>query len=121
MRDRRFGFAMTAPGLAALMLIILFPVLWATWTSLHDYTLIAPNFETFLGHENFLKAIGDPEFQEFLRQRLEQGSTDYGFRRPARRPSHIDYVVVHFHGPKKPIEEFARSVRTVLLQRLLPD
>jgi multiple sugar transport system permease protein len=62
LRDRRFGLAMTAPGLLSLILIILFPVLWASWTSLHDYTLIAPNFDTFLGHENFLKAIRDPEF-----------------------------------------------------------
>jgi len=61
-RDRRFGLAMTAPGLSALMLIILFPVLWAAWNSLHDYTLIAPNFDTSLGSQNFLKAIRDPEF-----------------------------------------------------------
>lgn len=61
-RDRRFGLGMTAPGLAALLLIILFPVLWAAWTSLHDYTLIAPNFDAFLGVENFLKALRDPEF-----------------------------------------------------------
>jgi multiple sugar transport system permease protein len=61
-RDRRFGLAMTAPGLAALLLIILFPVAWAVWTSLHDYTLIAPNFDTFLGYGNFAKAVGEAQF-----------------------------------------------------------
>jgi multiple sugar transport system permease protein len=40
---------LAAPSLALLFLVILFPVLWALFTSVHDYTLIAPNFDTFTG------------------------------------------------------------------------
>ena len=54
--NRRFGWLMAAPSLSALFLVILFPVFWALFTSVHDYTLIAPNFDTFTGAENYLKA-----------------------------------------------------------------
>ena len=35
------------------MLVILFPVFWALFTSVYDYTLIAPNFDTFIGFDNY--------------------------------------------------------------------
>jgi multiple sugar transport system permease protein len=41
-------------------------VLWASFTSLHDYTLIAPNFDTFTGAGNFIKAAEDGEFRHSL-------------------------------------------------------
>lgn len=62
-RDRRFGYAMATPSLVVLFLIILFPVLSALYTSLHDYTLIAPNFDTFTGLANFKLALADAEFR----------------------------------------------------------
>jgi multiple sugar transport system permease protein len=64
--DRRFGWLMTAPALSVLLLVILFPVFWALFTSLHEYTLIAPNFDTFTGIGNFNKAVNDPEFRHSL-------------------------------------------------------
>ena len=38
--DRGFGWMMTAPGLAALLLVVLFPVLFTIFTSAFDYTLL---------------------------------------------------------------------------------
>ena len=65
-RDRRFGWLMASPSLALLFVVILFPVFWASFTSLHDYTLIAPNFDTFTGADNFIKAAEDGEFRHSL-------------------------------------------------------
>ena len=65
-RDRLFGWLMTGPGLGLLMLVILFPVLWALFTSVHDYTLLAPNFDTFTGTENYGRAFADAEFRHAL-------------------------------------------------------
>jgi multiple sugar transport system permease protein len=65
-RDQRFGWCMTAPGLGILLLVILFPVLWALFTSVHDYTLIAPNFDTFTGADNYRRAFADREFRHAL-------------------------------------------------------
>ncbi|MEQ8698059.1 MAG: sugar ABC transporter permease, partial [Bauldia litoralis] len=64
--DRRFGWFMSAPSLALLLAVILFPVFWALFTSVHDYTLIAPNFDTFTGAENYISAIQDPAFRHSL-------------------------------------------------------
>ena len=65
-RDRLFGWLIASPSLGLLFLVILFPVFWALFTSVHDYTLLAPNFDTFNGLDNYLKAAGDPEFRHTL-------------------------------------------------------
>ena len=62
-RDARFGYALAAPSLTVLFLIVLFPVVSALYTSLHEYTLIAPNFDTFTGFDNFWLAMSDGEFR----------------------------------------------------------
>lgn len=62
-RDARFGYALATPSLTVLFLIVLFPVLSALYTSLHEYTLIAPNFDTFTGFDNFWLALSDGEFR----------------------------------------------------------
>jgi multiple sugar transport system permease protein len=60
--NRRFGWFMSAPSIAALLAVILFPVFWALFTSVHEYTLIAPNFDTFTGAANYRHALETPEF-----------------------------------------------------------
>ncbi|WP_172327884.1 carbohydrate ABC transporter permease [Mangrovicoccus sp. HB161399] len=62
MRDRRFGWMLTAPGLALLAAVVLFPILWAGTTSFFDYTLIMPGYDNFAGFGNYAKAAGDGEF-----------------------------------------------------------
>jgi multiple sugar transport system permease protein len=61
--DRRFGWMMTAPGLLLLAAVIAFPVVWALFTSLFDYTLIDPGFQNFVGAQNYILAVSDPEFR----------------------------------------------------------
>ncbi len=53
---------MTAPGLLLLLAVIGFPVVWALFTSLYDYTLIAPGYDNFVGVGNYAEALGDDEF-----------------------------------------------------------
>src|SRR5438034_1179513 len=64
--DRRFGWLMTAPGLFGLVLVVLFPVFFAIFTSFFDYTLLHRNYETFTGLENYRTAIGQNYFGESL-------------------------------------------------------
>jgi multiple sugar transport system permease protein len=64
--DRRFGWFMSAPAIALLLVVILFPVFWALFTSVHEFTLIAPNFDTFTGVDNYVTAIKDPAFRHSL-------------------------------------------------------
>ena len=48
-RDRRFGYLLTAPGLAVLLVVITFPLIFTIFTSFYDYTLLTPNHDTFVG------------------------------------------------------------------------
>ena len=52
-RDRGFGRLMAGPGLAALLLVIVFPILFTLYTSVFDFTLIEPNHDTFVGFAHY--------------------------------------------------------------------
>ena len=53
---------MAAPGLLALLLVVLFPVFWALFTSVFDYTLIDPGFTTTSSapHNYVARAVATP-------------------------------------------------------------
>jgi len=57
---------MTAPGLAALMLVVLFPLLFAVFTSGFEYTLLHRSYDTFVGLENYRSAFAQGYFGESL-------------------------------------------------------
>ena len=65
-RDRLFGYALTGPGLFALMLVILFPILFALYTSAFDYTLMNPRHDTPVGLAHYQSALGNAEFGHAL-------------------------------------------------------
>jgi multiple sugar transport system permease protein len=65
-RDRRFGWLLTAPGLASLMLVITFPLFFTVFVSGFDYTLLHRSFDTFIGIENYRSAFAENYFGEAL-------------------------------------------------------
>jgi multiple sugar transport system permease protein len=65
-RDRLFGYAMAAPGLAALLAVILFPLLFTLATSAFDYTLLNPRHDRFVGLAHYGAALASPEFRHAL-------------------------------------------------------
>src|SRR6185295_6979368 len=64
--DRWFGWAMTAPGLMSLTLVILFPLLFTIFTSGFDYTLLHRTYDTFVGFDNYRSAFEENYFLESL-------------------------------------------------------
>ncbi len=58
-QDRRFGLLLTAPGLIALVLVVMFPVVFTAFTSLYDYTLVHPKYDTFVGFDKYRDVLGD--------------------------------------------------------------
>ena len=65
-RDRMFGLAMAAPGLAAILLVILFPILFTLWTSVYDFTLIHPVHDIFVGLQHYATSLADKDFRHAL-------------------------------------------------------
>jgi multiple sugar transport system permease protein len=61
-RDRQFGYLMAAPALFALLLVILFPILFALYTSAFDYTLMHPVHDQFVGLAHYASALRDRQF-----------------------------------------------------------
>ncbi len=56
-RDQLFGVFLTLPGLATLLIIILFPIIFTIITSFYDYTLLNPHHDSFVGLDNYQEVI----------------------------------------------------------------
>ena len=65
-RDRRFGWLMTAPGLAALMLVVTGPLLLSIGISACDYSLLNPGCNGFVGIDNYRNAFEQNYFGESI-------------------------------------------------------
>ena len=89
--DRRFGWMLTAPGLLLLGAVIAFPVVWALFTSLFDYTLLAPGLRRFRRRWRTTRArFSDAEFRHaaWVTVAVRRGRGDPGVR--ARLPRRAD-------------------------------
>ena len=64
--DHRFGWLLTAPGLLALSMVVLFPLFFTIFTSAFDYTLLHRSYDTFVGLENYESAFALNYFGESL-------------------------------------------------------
>ncbi len=56
-RDQLFGIFLTLPGLATLLIIIVFPIIFTIITSFYDYTLLNPQHDSFVGLDNYQEVI----------------------------------------------------------------
>ena len=56
-RDQLFGVFLTLPGLATLLIIIVFPIIFTIITSFYDYTLLNPQHDSFVGLDNYQEVI----------------------------------------------------------------
>ena len=56
-RDQLFGIFLTLPGLATLLIIIVFPIIFTIITSFYDYTLLNPHHDSFVGLDNYQVVI----------------------------------------------------------------
>ncbi|MFM9105226.1 MAG: carbohydrate ABC transporter permease [Chloroflexota bacterium] len=65
--ERRFGWGMTVPTLAAMAVVVGFPLLFAAGVSVHDYDLTEGGIGDFLGLANYARTIGDDLFATAFR------------------------------------------------------
>ncbi|HVD85827.1 MAG TPA: sugar ABC transporter permease [Solirubrobacterales bacterium] len=62
--ERRLGAAMVAPSLAVIALVAAYPICYAIWLSLNEYSVITPGLSRFVGLDNYIDALGSSEFWE---------------------------------------------------------
>jgi multiple sugar transport system permease protein len=67
--ERRLAWLMTAPSMALIALVAVYPILYAVWLSLHEYSLIEEGLSRWAspaGLGNYIDAIEDPEFRKSI-------------------------------------------------------
>ena len=65
--ERRLGAAMLSPSLVVIALVAAYPIGYAVWLSLNEYSVRVPGLSRFVGFENYSTALSSPEFWEALR------------------------------------------------------
>jgi multiple sugar transport system permease protein len=53
---------MLAPALGVIALVAAYPICYAVWLSLNEYSVITPGLSRFVGLDNYIEALGSAEF-----------------------------------------------------------
>src|ERR671915_1894642 len=67
--ERRLAWLMTAPSMFLIALVAVYPIIYAIWLSLHEYSLIRAGVSRWAspaGFGNYIDAFGDAEFRDAL-------------------------------------------------------
>jgi multiple sugar transport system permease protein len=64
--ERRLGAGMLAPSLAVIALVAAYPICYAIWLSLNEYSVITPGLSRFVGLDNYREALGSAKFWEAM-------------------------------------------------------
>jgi multiple sugar transport system permease protein len=68
--ERRLGAAMLAPSLAVIALVAAYPIVYAVWLSLNEYSVITPGLSRFVGLDNYREALSSSAFWEAMETTL---------------------------------------------------
>ena len=56
--ERRLGAVMLTPSLVVIALVAAYPICYAVWLSLNEYSVITPGLSRFVGLDNYIEALG---------------------------------------------------------------
>jgi multiple sugar transport system permease protein len=60
--ERRLGAALVTPSLVVIALVAAYPIVYAIWLSLNEYSVITPGLSRFVGLDNYTEALGSSDF-----------------------------------------------------------
>jgi multiple sugar transport system permease protein len=60
--ERRLAAAMLSPAMVVIALVAAYPIGYAIWLSLNEYSVRVPGLSRFAGFDNYTEALGSPEF-----------------------------------------------------------
>jgi multiple sugar transport system permease protein len=66
-QERRLGLMMMSPSLIVMALVAAFPIGYAVWLSLNEYSVRVPGLSRFVGIDNYTEALGDSRFWDAFR------------------------------------------------------
>jgi len=65
--ERRLAWFMTAPSILLIALVAVWPIIYAIWLSMHEYSLVSAGLSRWaspIGLGNYIDAFGDAEFRD---------------------------------------------------------
>jgi multiple sugar transport system permease protein len=65
--ERRLAWLMTAPSIVLIALVAVWPIIYAIWLSMHEYSLVQAGLSRWAspaGFGNYIDAFGDAEFRD---------------------------------------------------------
>jgi multiple sugar transport system permease protein len=65
--ERRLAVAMMSPSLIVMALVAAYPIVYAIWLSLNEYSVRVPGLSRFSGLGNYIDALGSSEFWDAFR------------------------------------------------------
>ena len=65
--ERRLGATMLTPALAVIALVAAYPICYAVWLSLNQYSVVTPGLSRFVGLDNYTEALGSSQFWEAMK------------------------------------------------------
>jgi multiple sugar transport system permease protein len=65
--ERRLAAAMLSPALVVIALVAAYPIGYAIWLSLNEYSVRVPGLSRWAGFKNYSDALSSPEFWEAVR------------------------------------------------------
>src|SRR5919201_3326341 len=60
--ERQLAAAMVSPSLIVIAIVAAYPIGYAIWLSLNEYSVIHPGLSRWVGLDNYIEALGSSEF-----------------------------------------------------------
>ena len=68
--ERRLAFVMVSPSMVLIALVAAYPIIYAIWLSLHEYSVRVAGLSRWAGLNNYSNALSNPDFWDAMRTTL---------------------------------------------------
>ena len=68
--ERRLAAAMVSPSLIVILIVAAYPIIYAIWLSLHQYSVIHPGLSRWVGLDNYKDAVTSSSFWSAVKTTL---------------------------------------------------
>jgi multiple sugar transport system permease protein len=68
--ERRLAFFMVSPSMVLIALVAAYPIIYAIWLSLHEYSVRVAGLSRWAGFNNYSEALQNPDFWDAMRTTL---------------------------------------------------
>jgi len=68
--EKKLAFLMVSPSMALIALVAAYPIIYAVWLSLHEYSVRVAGLSRWAGFGNYSEALSNPDFWDAMQMTL---------------------------------------------------